>query len=59
VREPGASIYAAPLFERTYEVHVPASSPEPNAVVLALGNCLEQIAVQLASDTRELQLPEK
>lgn len=59
VRTPGASMYAVPLFERTYEAHVPASAPEPNAIVLALGICLEQIAAQLATDTQNLQLPQE
>jgi len=59
VREEGASLYATPLFEYTYEARIPAATPEANAVVLALGDCLEQIAAQLATDTKDLQAPTK
>jgi len=54
VREPGASLHAAPLFERTYEARIPAASAEPNAVVLTLGKCLEEITAKLAADTQAL-----
>lgn len=59
IREEGASFYTTPLFERTYESRVPAATADPNAVVLALSECLEQIATQLATDTKDLQVHAK
>ncbi|MCC6144251.1 MAG: membrane integrity-associated transporter subunit PqiC [Candidatus Hydrogenedentes bacterium] len=39
-----------PLLEKTYEVLLPAAAPQPNAVVVALGEGLEQIAAEIMAD---------
>lgn len=50
----GESRYDEPLAEKVYEVTRTADSAAVGAVVEALSRCMEDIAVQIAKDVREL-----
>ena len=49
-RYEGASRYDTPLFEKTYDIHKPVSPAMPSKVAMALTQCLEDIAAQIARD---------
>lgn len=53
-REAGASRYDAPVFQKTYDVRVPAEAAGAAAVVTALSRGLEQIAAAVAHDLDHL-----
>jgi ABC-type uncharacterized transport system auxiliary subunit len=59
LREERGSRLDQPLLAKTYEAQLPAQSPEPNAVVVALGQALEQIAVEIMADAARLDLQVK
>lgn len=49
-----SSRYEKPLFERIYTITKPVQAPSVSEVVVALSDCMEEIAVQIAGDTRKL-----
>jgi uncharacterized lipoprotein YmbA len=53
-REAGASRYSDPLLDKVYEHRAPAMTADANAVVLALSQCIEAIAAEIAEDTAAL-----
>jgi uncharacterized lipoprotein YmbA len=53
-----SSRYANALLERTYENKVKAQNAEPNAIVVALGGALEQIAAKIVADANALVIPD-
>lgn len=50
VRDASAKRYDPPVLSKTYEARLPAASASPPAVAAALSKCLEQIAVEIATD---------
>lgn len=52
-RPDGASRYAEPLLERSYDKRLPTDM-NPNSVVLALSECVEAIAADIAADAATL-----
>ncbi len=50
VRDAAIKQYEKPLLEKTYEVRRSASMPSAAAVVVALSECIEQIAAEIATD---------
>ncbi|MCK5862877.1 MAG: membrane integrity-associated transporter subunit PqiC [Candidatus Hydrogenedentes bacterium] len=56
IRQPRQSRYSEPLFEKTYTSAKPTKNDTVNAVVEALSLCLEDIAYEIATDSRTLIL---
>ena len=49
------SRYNEPLFEKIYSVTKPVQDPSVDNIVIALSHCLEEIALEIASDTQNLK----
>ena len=49
-RYEGTSRYDTPLFEKTYDVSAPVVPATPDKVAATLTQCLEEVAVQIATD---------
>lgn len=54
IRDPATPRYRPALFEKVYDSSRPVTAPNPDAVVVELSRCVEEIAAEIAADASKL-----